>query len=154
MNYGIIIISIFILLIDQVTKALASIYLTLNKSIDIITNFFSLTLTNNYGAAFGIFKHNNVLLILVTLIILLVLYKYMYSFKKNRRNNIAFGLILGGIFGNLIDRILKGYVIDFLDFKIFNYDYPVFNIADIAIVVGVILLGYAILRKEDKCGSK
>ena len=78
----------------------------------------------------------------------------MYSFKKNRRNNIAFGLILGGIFGNLIDRILKGYVIDFLDFKIFNYDYPVFNIADIAIVVGVILLGYAILRKEDKCGSK
>lgn len=154
MNYGIIIISIFILLIDQVSKALASIYLTLNKSIDIITNFFSLTLTNNYGAAFGIFKHNNVLLILVTLIILLVLYKYMYSFKKNRRNNIAFGLILGGIFGNLIDRILKGYVIDFLDFKIFNYDYPVFNIADIAIVVGVILLGYAILRKEDKCGSK
>ena len=154
MNYGIIIISIFILLIDQVTKALASIYLTLNKSVNIITNFFSLTLTNNYGAAFGIFKHNNVLLILVTLIILLVLYKYMYSFKKNRRNNIAFGLILGGIFGNLIDRILKGYVIDFLDFKIFNYDYPVFNIADIAIVVGVILLGYAILRKEDKCGSK
>ena len=154
MNYGIIIISIFILLIDQVTKALASIYLTLNKSIDIITNFFSLTLTNNYGAAFGIFKHNNVLLILVTLIILLVLYKYMYSFKKNMRNKIAFGFILGGVFGNLIDRILKGYVIDFLDFKIFNYDYPVFNIADIAIVVGVILLGYAILRKEDKCGSK
>ena len=154
MNYRIIIISIFILLIDQVSKALASIYLTLNKSVNIITNFFSLTLTNNYGAAFGIFKHNNVLLILVTLIILLVLYKYMYSFKKNRRNNIAFGLILGGIFGNLIDRILKGYVIDFLDFKIFNYDYPVFNIADIAIVVGVILLGYAVLRKEDKCGSK
>lgn len=154
MNYGIIIISIFILLIDQVTKALASIYLTLNKSIDIITNFFSLTLTNNYGAAFGIFKYSNTLLIIATLIILIILYKYMHSFKKNMRNKIAFGFILGGVFGNLIDRIIKGYVIDFLDFKIFNYDYPVFNVADIAIVIGVILLGYAIIRKEDKCGSR
>lgn len=154
MNYGIIIISIFILLIDQVTKALASIYLTLNKSLDIITNFFSLTLTNNYGAAFGIFKYSNALLIIATLIILIILYKYMHSFKKNMRNKIAFGFILGGVFGNLIDRIIKGYVIDFLDFKIFNYDYPVFNVADIAIVIGVILLGYAIIRKEDKCGSR
>ncbi len=154
MNYGIIIISIFILLIDQVTKALASIYLTLNKSLDIITNFFSLTLTNNYGAAFGIFKYSNTLLIIATLIILIILYKYMHSFKKNMRNKIAFGFILGGVFGNLIDRIIKGYVIDFLDFKIFNYDYPVFNVADIAIVIGVILLGYAIIRKEDKCGSR
>lgn len=154
MNYGIIIISIFILLIDQVTKALASIYLTLNKSLDIITNFFSLTLTNNYGAAFGIFKYSNTLLIIATLIILIILYKYMHSFKKNMRNKIAFGFILGGVFGNLIDRIIKGYVIDFFDFKIFNYDYPVFNVADIAIVIGVILLGYAIIRKEDKCGSR
>ena len=154
MNYGIIIISIFILLIDQVTKALASIYLTLNKNLDIITNFFSLTLTNNYGAAFGIFKYSNTLLIIATLIILIILYKYMHSFKKNMRNKIAFGFILGGVFGNLIDRIIKGYVIDFLDFKIFNYDYPVFNVADIAIVIGVILLGYAIIRKEDKCGSR
>ena len=154
MNYGIIIISIFILLIDQVTKALASIYLTLNKSLDIITNFFSLTLTNNYGDAFGIFKYSNTLLIIATLIILIILYKYMHSFKKNMRNKIAFGFILGGVFGNLIDRIIKGYVIDFLDFKIFNYDYPVFNVADIAIVIGVILLGYAIIRKEDKCGSR
>ena len=154
MNYGIIIISIFILLIDKVTKALASIYLTLNKSLDIITNFFSLTLTNNYGAAFGIFKYSNTLLIIATLIILIILYKYMHSFKKNMRNKIAFGFILGGVFGNLIDRIIKGYVIDFLDFKIFNYDYPVFNVADIAIVIGVILLGYAIIRKEDKCGSR
>lgn len=154
MNYGIIIISIFILLIDQVTKALASIYLTLNKSLDIITNFFSLTLTNNYGAAFGIFKYSNTLLIIATLIILIILYKYMHSFKKNMRNKVAFGFILGGVFGNLIDRIIKGYVIDFLDFKIFNYDYPVFNVADIAIVIGVILLGYAIIRKEDKCGSR
>lgn len=154
MNYGIIIISIFILLIDQVTKALASIYLTLNKSLDIINNFFSLTLTNNYGAAFGIFKYSNTLLIIATLIILIILYKYMHSFKKNMRNKIAFGFILGGVFGNLIDRIIKGYVIDFLDFKIFNYDYPVFNVADIAIVIGVILLGYAIIRKEDKCGSR
>lgn len=154
MNYFIIIISIVVLLLDQLSKALVSIYLPLNNSKIIINNFFNLTLTHNYGAAFGILESNNIFLITVTVIILLILYKYIYTFKKNRRNNIAFGLLLGGIFGNLIDRIFKGYVIDFFDFKIFGYDYPVFNISDIAIVVSIILLCYAIIRKEDKCGSK
>ncbi len=154
MNYFIIMISITILIIDQLTKSLACIYLPLNKSNVLINNFFSLTLTNNYGAAFGIFKNNIVFLVLVSLVILIVLYKYMHSFKRNKRNNIAFGLLLGGIFGNLIDRIIKGYVIDFLDFKIFNYDFPVFNFSDVAIFLGIVLLCYAIIKKEDNCGNK
>ena len=163
MNYGIIIISIFILLIDQVTKALASIYLTLNKSIDIITNFFSLTLTNNYGAAFGIFKYSNTLLIIATLIILIILYKYMHSFKKNMRNKIAFGFILGGVFGNLIDRTLTVFnilngVIDFFGFTFGSYDFPIFNVADMCLVIGVIMLVIDILfideyrKKKQKNG--
>ncbi|MDE5889251.1 MAG: signal peptidase II, partial [Bacilli bacterium] len=62
----------------------------------------------------------------------------------------AFGLLYGGLAGNLIDRIISGYVIDFLDFYIFKYDFPVFNVADICIVLGVLLLIYATIKGEDE----
>ena len=77
----------------------------------------------------------------------------MYNFKNNFRNNMAFGLLMGGIIGNLIDRLFLGYVRDFLAFRIFNYNYPVFNLADTFIVVGVILLIIAIIKGEDKIGN-
>ena len=66
-----------------------------------------------------------------------------------KRNTLLFGLLFGGIIGNLIDRIFYGYVIDFLDFTIFGYDFPVFNFADICIVSGIFLLIIAICKKED-----
>ena len=73
----------------------------------------------------------------------------MKTFKNNTRNHIAFGLVYGGIIGNFIDRIFIGYVRDFIDVRIINYHYPVFNIADSAIVIGIILLIIAIIKKED-----
>ena len=82
-------------------------------------------------------------------IAIFIIYRYMYNFKQNKRNNIAFGLIIGGIVGNLIDRVFLGYVRDFLSFKIFSYNYPIFNFADIFIVIGVFLLIIAILKGED-----
>ena len=80
--------------------------------------------------------------------------RYSYSFKKTKLNTYGFGLLLGGILGNLSDRLIFGYVKDFLDFIIFRYDFPVFNIADISIVIGVVLLIISILKGEDKNGSK
>ena len=73
----------------------------------------------------------------------------MKKFKNNKRNIIAFSCIYGGLIGNLIDRIFHGYVIDFIDFYIFNYNYPIFNIADASICIGVCLLIYSIYLGED-----
>lgn len=150
MNKKILIIATFTLFADQIFKSVMSAFMKLNQSIEIIKNFFEIKYINNYGAAWGILEHQNILLIVVATIGLIIVYRYMYLFKKNTRNNIAFGLLIGGIVGNLIDRWIFGYVRDFFSFCIFNYDFPIFNFADIAVVFGVILLIIAILKGEDR----
>jgi signal peptidase II len=150
MNKKILLVFTIVLFFDQLSKSIISVFLKLEQSIEIIKNFFYITYINNYGAAWSILSNKNNLLIILSIISLIIIYRFMYIFKKNNRNTIAFGLILGGIVGNLIDRWLFGYVRDFLDFKIFNYNYPVFNIADSAVVVGVVLLIIAIIKGEDK----
>ena len=154
MNRKIFAISIIVFIIDQVSKNVLSAILTLNKDVEIVKDFFYITLTNNYGAAWSILENKTILIIIGTLIALVIIYKFMYSFKMNKRNIIAFGILTGGILGNLIDRIIHGYVIDFLNFKIFGYNFPVFNIADVAIVCGIFLLIYAIIKGEDKDENK
>lgn len=149
MNKRILILSAFVLLVDQITKAVIETHLKLNHSISLIKNFFKLTLCHNEGAAWGIFSNYKIIIILCTILAILLIYHFIYCFKKNKRNDIAFGLLLGGLAGNLIDRIIFGYVRDFFDFYIFQYDYPVFNIADIAIVIGVFLLVIAVFKGED-----
>ena len=89
-------------------------------------------------------------MIIASIVALIILARYMYNFQTNKRNNLAFGFLIGGIFGNLIDRIFLGYVRDFLSFQFGHYQYPIFNFADIAIVLGVFLLTIAILKGEDK----
>lgn len=149
MNKKILITATIILALDQITKIFASTCLTLNKSFQIIPRFFYLTLCHNYGAAWGILKNSKAIIIIGTLIAIILIYHFIFCFQKNKRNDLAFGFLIGGLSGNLIDRIIFGYVRDFLDFYIFKYDYPIFNIADVAIVIGVILLIYATIKGED-----
>ena len=95
---------------------------------------------NNSGAAFGIMSGNMIILILITIFLI---YYIIREIKKNYDNNISLlslTLILGGALGNLIDRIFRGYVVDFLSFKIFGYEAAIFNVADIFITVGVFLM--------------
>lgn len=145
-----ILIAFFVILIDQISKMMASHFLILNNSIKIIGGFFYLTLCHNEGAAFGLFRDNSWIIIIGTIVAVLFIFYFFISFKDNLRNAISFGLLIGGLFGNLIDRIFLGYVRDFLDFYIFKYDYPIFNIADVCIVIGIFLLMLAILKGEDK----
>lgn len=154
MNKKIMIVFAITLFLDQLSKSIIASTIKLGESIKVIKDFFYITYIHNYGAAWGIFTNRNTLLIIVSIIFIIIVYRFMYVFEKNKRNSIAFGLILSGIVGNLIDRWLFGYVRDFIDFKIFKYDYPVFNIADMAVVIGVILLIVAIFKGEDRSGNK
>ena len=149
MNKKILAISTIFLAIDQLSKVATSILLNLNKPLEIIKDFFYLTLCHNEGAAWGMFSNAKIVIAIGTIIALIIIYHFIYCFKQNKRNTLAFGLLLGGLSGNLIDRLMFGYVRDFLDFYIFGYDYPVFNIADMCIVGGVILLIIAVLKGED-----
>ena len=157
MNKKILIIATMVLMLDQLLKIIIEASLLLNESISIIKNFLAITYTNNYGGAWSILNNQMVLLIIAGLLGLFLIIYYMSTFKENFRNTIAFGLLLGGITGNLLDRLFLGYVRDFIAFTFGNYHFPVFNLSDIAICLGVGLLIYAIIRGEDngnKCPSR
>jgi len=151
----VIIISIILFIIDQISKILVIKYIDINNSIELIKNFFYLTYTHNEGAAFSILTGQRIFLILIAITILVILFNYIRKNKiKNKVETVAFSLIIGGSLGNLIDRIVRGYVVDFLDFKILGYNYPIFNIADTFIVVGVFLLLILTFRKEQNRDSR
>lgn len=150
MNRKIFFVAVISLFIDQITKILIGTFFGLDEKVIIIKNFFAIHFINNYGAAWSILNNHVDFLIFASIVSLIIIYRYMYNFKTNRRNNIAFGLIIGGIVGNLIDRVFLGYVRDFLSFKIINYNYPIFNFADAFIVIGILLLIVAVMKKEDK----
>lgn len=148
--------SLIIVLVDQIIKILISNNLELYNSIEIIENFFNITYVKNIGAAFSILNGNVVFLILVSILALIAIYFLLLKNKKfNKIQTILYSLLLGGIIGNLIDRIFRGYVIDYLDFTIFNYKFPVFNFADICIVISaIILLLISIKEEKNETSSK
>jgi len=151
----IVIISVILLILDQISKILVVKLIDINHGIEVIKNFFYLTYTHNEGAAFSILTGQRIFLILIAITILVILFNYIRKNKiKNKVETVAFSLIIGGSLGNLIDRIIRGYVVDFLDFKILGYNYPIFNIADTFIVVGVFLLLILTFRKEQNRDSR
>lgn len=152
-NHLIYIITLFLVVIDQLVKYLIISKMNLLQSIDIIDNFFSITYVVNEGAAWSMFSGKGIILIIFTIVAIILINKYCIGNKKlNKFETIVYGVLYGGIFGNLIDRIFRGGVIDYLDFKIFGYDFPVFNIADICIVLSMICVMFITLRGE-KDGS-
>ena len=137
--------SIFIVLIDQFTK-----YLMLdNHKLFIKKDFllFKLDFVKNYGAAFNIFSGSRIFLSLISILFSILLIYLI--FRKNTLNSLelySYSFILGGTVGNGIDRIYKGFVIDFINLNIINF--PVFNIADISINIGFIFLMYNIFKNN------
>ena len=137
--------SIFIVLIDQFTKYL----MFYNNKLFINKDFllFKLDFVKNYGAAFNIFSGSRILLSLISIFFSILLIYLI--FRKNNLNTLdlySYSFILGGTIGNGIDRIYKGFVVDFINLNIINF--PVFNIADISINIGFILLLYNIFKNN------
>ena len=145
-NVILVIILVSVLLgLDLSLKYLVSSYLT---TVNIIDNFFSLTYVLNDGAAFSLFASKTYLLILIALICLFFI---IYELKNNlddRVLSIGYSLVLAGLLGNFIDRLIDGYIIDYLSFKILGYSYPIFNLADILIVVGIVIVIIKEILKE------
>ena len=147
MIYIIIILSV---IIDRITKILAVKGLK-DKSIDIINGVFRLSYVENKGAAFGIGSKSTILLTLFSVLILIGVIFALLKFKPQEKTaKISAALIIGGALGNIIDRVVQGYVVDFLDFYLINY--PVFNFADCCIVIGAILFCIYVLfiYKDEK----
>ncbi len=139
--------------LDQVSKVIAINKLVEYKSVTVINNFFYWTLCYNTGGAWSIFSNSTWLLVIFSLIALgFIVYTLIKS--KSTIYNIAASVFTGGLIGNLIDRVVNSKVTDFLDFKIFGYDFPVFNIADICIVVSSIVIMILVLKEEKNNGTE
>ena len=131
-------VALLVAAIDQFTKFLIRKNFQLNESIPIIKNIFYFTYVTNTGSAFGLFKNLNWFFMLFSIVVIIAIFYYLRKkiYEKEKFLQLAVGLLLGGTIGNMIDRILYGAVTDFLDFRV----WPVFNVADSAVTISVIIL--------------
>ena len=145
------IISFIIFIIDLLSKILV---LGIDKTpITIINNFFYINKIFNTGAAFSLFTGNNFILIIIAIAVLIYIDRKVIDDIKSKISIISISMLIGGIIGNLFDRIVYGKVIDFLSFKFGTYSFPVFNLADTFICIGIFLLIVDFLR-GDLNGNK
>lgn len=146
----IIFIMFFVLLfIDQIIKILISNNMSLYDNIVVIPNFFSIYYLKNNGAAFSMLEGNSLFLVLIGIMFLIILFKNVKDISNiSNIGVISYSMLFSGILGNIIDRCIYSGVIDYLSFNIFNYSFPVFNFADIMIVIGVLLFVIDTFRCE------
>lgn len=143
------IISFICIIIDQMIKFVINNNLDLYDQNTIIDNFFYLTNVRNYGAAWSILTGSRIMLIIVTILIMIGLYYFFIRKEKMKKyEKVIYGFLYGGIIGNLIDRIFRGYVIDYLEFYIFGYNFPVFNLADILIVISMFFIIISVIKGD------
>ena len=150
MKKGIIITTVIALLFDEISKFLIGAFLDKNEVVHI---FKGLDFTNLYnsGCAFSLLEGKNPLLILIAIVMLYILIRLIKEYKSTLINVMAFGLLFGGILGNLFDRVLFGHVRDFI--KLTFIDFPIFNLADAFITIGVVVLTFNTFFERDKNGS-
>ena len=128
-------------IVDQAIKYFISSKMILNQYTVVVKNFLNITYVHNTGAAFSLFDNARIFLIIIGILAVIIFTCYIFKIKNlNDFDMFTHSLVLGGILGNLFDRIIHGYVIDYISLNLFGYHFPIFNFADICIVVGVILI--------------
>jgi len=151
-------VSLPVVVLDQATKLLVSSHMELFESIPVIPNWLDITYTRNSGAAFSMFTNlpewfRSAFLMTLSLVALVVLIVLIARSEGLSLTTFAFALILAGAAGNLIDRGLRGQVIDFIRVHYYDWNYPIFNVADSAITIGVGLIILSTLRSEKKADA-
>ena len=142
--------SFIFVLIDQIIKYLISNSMELYENINIIPNFLNITYVKNDGGAFSILSGGRWFFVGIGVIALVLLIRFIILDKKiSRFDVVAYSLVLSGIIGNLIDRVLSGNVIDYIHFNIFSYDMAIFNFADMCIVIGTFMIMLILFVKGD-----
>ncbi|TYR82650.1 lipoprotein signal peptidase [Priestia megaterium] len=135
------IIALAVIFIDQLTKWTVVKEMELGESITVIENFLYITSHRNRGAAWGILQGQMWFFYAITIVVVIGLIIYIQKLKKEDKwFGIALGLMLGGAIGNFIDRVARKEVVDFINTYIFSYDFPIFNVADSALVIGVAIM--------------
>lgn len=149
MHYLIIIVTI---LIDQISKYYIQYTPALHGKIELIPNFLYVTYVKNTGVAWSMLSGKTVFLIIIGIIetAVLIYFLVMVLKAKNKPYIVALSLMIGGAIGNLIDRIMFGYVRDFIDTYPFGYNFPVFNVADSALCIGVGIILILMIYEERK----
>ncbi len=144
---------IVLIAIDQLTKLVVLNCLKPVENVDIIKGFFSLTYVENRGAAFGMLEGGKWIFLAITAAVVVLAAVYYIKMQKTKENlwlRVAMAMIVSGAVGNAIDRLFRGFVVDFLNFWLFGWDFPVFNFADILVVLGTILLAGGIIIFDGK----
>ncbi len=142
------IVCVMLIALDQATKSWAVDWLKARQSVEIFSGFLNFTYLENRGAAFGLLQGQKIFFSVVTFLIVGVMILYLQKNKGKRALNIVGMLIIAGAIGNLIDRIMRGYVVDFIDFRgIWIY---VFNVADIYVVCGTIWMAILLLTEKEE----
>lgn len=131
--------AILTLLLDQATKLIVKLYVHRFETIEVLP-FLNIVYAENTGSAFGLFKELGSTFFIIISLVAIVLITFLLI--KERDNRISYALLLGGAAGNLIDRVIYGYVIDFIELHAAGFYWPIFNIADSALTIGIFLLLY------------
>ncbi|HEX7077419.1 MAG TPA: signal peptidase II [Candidatus Eisenbacteria bacterium] len=136
-----------VVVLDQFTKAIASARLLLGDPVTLLGDLVRFTLVHNTGAAFGLFPGSRLPFIAISIVAIgVVVYLFFRETYRSALNRVLLGCILGGAIGNLIDRIRLGWVVDFIDMGLGRTRWPVFNVADSAVTLGVLLLAWNLAR--------
>lgn len=142
-----ILIMLAVVILDQLVKYFVTVHVRLNTAIPVIPHVLSLANVRNYGAAWSMLMGQQTFFAVITIISLIILIYYFLKKYPNRLYSLSFALMIGGTIGNFIDRVRLGYVVDMFQLDFINF--PIFNVADSALTVGVILLLLALFKDGD-----
>jgi signal peptidase II len=172
-QFRILFLSLAVLVLDQVSKLVVRSTMSLHESIPVLGNFFKLTYIENAGMAFGISISNNTFFTMFAVVASITILVYLFKMKGDQlAARLALAIILGGAIGNLTDRIIRGSVVDFFDFEFFNIHipafkllffnfpgysltrWPVFNVADMAVSIGMLILLVFVAFEKESVSAK